>query len=248
MNNSTISNNFGYDSEEGSYLEATSGTTAYHHWILGKVAKFIKGNVFEIGAGIGIVTKILAHYTSESILPIEPSNVMYPKLAEKCKQDTSHQILIPIHGTLADAVSQTDLRPDTCIYINVLEHIEDDINEMRIAYEALKPGGCIIAFSPALQLLYSPRDSRVGHYRRYSLKEKITKLKEAGFVIEHAQYMDLIGSIIWYFIFTLPQSDKISQGSVSWYNAIIVKLNLWFEPTWIPFGKNVLVVGRKPAN
>ncbi len=59
---------------------------------------------------------------------------------------------------------------DTILYIDVLEHIEDDRKEMALAGERLKPGGKLIILSPAYQFLYSPFDRAIGHYRRYDRK------------------------------------------------------------------------------
>lgn len=39
---------------------------------------------------------------------------------------------------------------DSICYINVLEHVEDDLAELLKAREALKPGGRVILFVPAL--------------------------------------------------------------------------------------------------
>ena len=52
-------------------------------------------------------------------------------------------------GTLAP-----DARFDTILYIDVLEHIEDDHGELARAAERLAPGGHLIVLSPAYAFLF----------------------------------------------------------------------------------------------
>ena len=57
---------------------------------------------------------------------------------------------------------------DTVLYIDVLEHISDDGSEVARASQLLRPGGYVVALSPAHQMLFTPFDAAIGHYRRYS--------------------------------------------------------------------------------
>ena len=71
---------------------------------------------------------------------------------------------------------------DTIIYYDVLEHIRDDLNEIKNAKKKLKKNGYLIFSVPAYQAFYSSFDKSVGHYRRYNKRnfiqlEKKTNLK-----------------------------------------------------------------------
>src|SRR5439155_19234776 len=57
---------------------------------------------------------------------------------------------------------------DTILYMDVLEHIEDDRAEVARAAKHLRPGGHVIALSPAHQWLFTPFDRAIGHHRRYT--------------------------------------------------------------------------------
>ena len=39
---------------------------------------------------------------------------------------------------------------DAVVYLNVLEHVEDDAGELRLAASALRPGGALLVFGPPL--------------------------------------------------------------------------------------------------
>jgi hypothetical protein len=56
------------------------------------------------------------------------------------------------------------------VYIDVLEHIEKDAAELRLAAEFLAPEGHLIVLGPAHQWLFTPFDEAIGHFRRYSKK------------------------------------------------------------------------------
>jgi hypothetical protein len=91
-----------------------------------------------------------------------------------------------------------DLNPteqfDAILYIDVLEHIADDADEMRRAAAHLREGGRCIVLSPAHQWLFSEFDAAIGHHRRYSRKS----LKAAGkgvdsLRLERLCYLDSCG-------------------------------------------------------
>ena len=75
----------------------------------------------------------------------------------------------------------------------MLEHIEDDAGELRLAAAALRPGGALLVFGPALEWLYSELDYKAGHYRRYSLRRLRQLARAAGLEILSVRYFDLLG-------------------------------------------------------
>ena len=134
---------------------------------------------------------------------------------------------------------------DSVLYINVLEHIEDDRAELLNAYRALPAGGCLLLFVPALPQLYSEVDRSMGHFRRYYKKELIQRVKEAGFEVENARYFDLAGIIPWYVNFVLLK-NTFSAGSVALYDKVVVpSMRLFEKLITLPIGKNILLVARK---
>ena len=58
---------------------------------------------------------------------------------------------------------------NTIMYLNVLEHIEKDKDEIEIALHKLEKGGHLIILVPAHNKLYSNFDKAVGHFKRYEM-------------------------------------------------------------------------------
>jgi len=134
---------------------------------------------------------------------------------------------------------------DTVVYINVLEHIENDGAELATAYAAMKPGGHLILFVPALDWLYSDHDREIGHFRRYTKRGLASLVEEAGFTVVTAKYFDVAGIIPWYLNFVLLR-NSIGAKSVAIYDNVVVPLMRRVESAIPPpIGKNVLLIGRK---
>lgn len=81
---------------------------------------------------------------------------------------------------------------DILIMLNVLEHIEHDVDALKKAFNLLKPGGALIVEVPAGPLLYDAYDAELQHFRRYSPVELQNKLKQAGFIITRRSHLGFL--------------------------------------------------------
>ena len=151
-----------------------------------RIQPWIKGEVLEVGAGIGANTALLYHSGVRSWLCLEPD----PQLSERLSRTVAE---LPtcrvITGTIA-SVPQN--RFDCILYIDVLEHIEADGDELAAAANLLQPGGHLIVLSPAHQFLYSKFDAAIGHYRRYN-KASLRQRSPANCQLEAIFYLDCVG-------------------------------------------------------
>lgn len=88
------------------------------------LSAFITGDILEVGAGIGTTTRILCDGFQRSRTCLEPD----PSLVKRLKQAADDKpFALPVQittGTLEDLAPA--LRFDTLLYIDVLEHIEND--------------------------------------------------------------------------------------------------------------------------
>jgi SAM-dependent methyltransferase len=69
---------------------------------------------------------------------------------------------------------------------DVLEHIEDDGAVLQQMYQASRPGGGILLTLPQHRFLWSYVDEYSFHKRRYSRREIVRKVQQAGFEVLHA--------------------------------------------------------------
>lgn len=224
----------------GRELEAMSFAVKYHKWIIEEFAPYLGDNVAEVGAGIGNISRLLLCCPIKQLYAFEPASNLFPHLQEQLR---SEKRAIPINDFFTHKNREESL--DSIVYINVLEHIEKDHVELTNARTALRSGGHLMLFVPALEWLYSNLDKSVGHYRRYNKKQLRLLVKDAGFQILELQYFDFIGIIPWYLNFVLLKRSLNSQA-VSYYDNYVVPLMRLIETNVTPpIGKNLLLVAKK---
>jgi hypothetical protein len=136
--------------------------------------------------------------------------------------------------------------PDTIVYINVLEHVEDDAAELRIMHNSLTERGKICIFVPAVPFLLSDFDRQIGHFRRYSRNELVSKCERAGFKILLARGFDFPGIFPWLVKYRLLRSLTIEQSMVKLYDRLVVPpIRLVETILKPPIGKNLILVAEK---
>jgi SAM-dependent methyltransferase len=178
----------------------------------------------------------------EELIAIEPSKEMIDQLQARVSPDTRVKARNDFFTNVSADYSNYF---DSIVYVNVLEHIEDHAGELARVYEALKPGGHVCIFVPALPWLYSEHDKAIGHHRRYYKKELTELVKNAGFSIVTARYFNLAAVIPWLVVFKwLKRTPK--SGTISVYDNYVVPVARVFESVIpLPLGNNLILVGKK---
>lgn len=225
----------------GRDLEAMSAAENYHAWLIDRIRPWIGGRCVEVGAGTGNLTQSLAKENFSQLTAVEPSANMFSILCERFDK-TSIRTRCSFFQDLVET-DRSDL--DTVLYLNVLEHVEKDVEELRAVHQSLKPGGVVVVFVPALMFLYSNFDKKIGHFRRYHKEELVSRMRGAGFEIEYSRYMDILGVIPWWVTFRLLGKILVSS-QVQLYDRIGVPITRKIESIVAPpIGKNLLVIGRR---
>ena len=130
--------------------------------------------------------------------------------------------------------------------VNVLEHIEDDQEALCQLMNALRPGGHLLIFVPALQFLMSKFDRSIGHFRRYHRPDLVSKVEEAGGAIRLCRYFDVLGVLPWFVFNTFLQSTTFNPTLVGINDRYAVPLTRGLESAvGAPFGKNLILVASK---
>lgn len=229
----------------GKDLEAMSFAVNYHRWILSIFEPYLGARVVEVGAGTGSFSELLLKQRLESLSLVEPSAAMYQQLCRRMEElgtnvRTYNDIFQNVAGEIKAAA-----RPDSIIYVNVLEHIADDVNELNVIRETLDEGGRLFVFVPALRWLHGSMDRQLDHFRRYTRVELEKKCVEAGFKVISSRYFDLFGVLPWWVKYRLLQSKKMEPGAVRFYDRRVVPIAQTLESRITPpLGKNILLIAE----
>lgn len=232
----------------GRELESMSFAVNYHRWILNVLQPFLGKRIVEIGAGAGSLSRMLLEFRPEFLAALEPSANMFPELVRTLAEAGKGRFATAYQATLEGWALSNPLpsAPDTVVYINVLEHIENDERELELAHSLLAPGGRILIFVPALQSLMSRMDRQLGHFRRYSRPDLVYKCRAAGFRVLLSHYFDGFGILPWWVKFRLLGSVTMEPGAVRLYDNLVVPFARILENAVPPpLGKNVILAAEK---
>jgi SAM-dependent methyltransferase len=233
-------------SYEGRDLEAMAFAKNYHRWILEIFEPYLGGKIVEVGAGTGDFSEMLLRRRPESLSLVEPSEEMHRILrARFAGAGASVTTYNSTFARVADKIAGAG-RPDSAIYVNVLEHVADDQAELEVVRHTLADGGRLFAFVPALHWLRGSFDELVGHRRRYTKGELEGKCRRAGFRVLTSGYFDLPGVLPWWVKYRLLRSEKMEARAVKFYDRYFVPVVKLAETTVRPpIGKNIFLVGEK---
>jgi SAM-dependent methyltransferase len=232
----------------GRDLEVMAFAENYHRWILHVFKPFLGERIVEVGAGTGSFSELVLEHNITSLSLVEPSTRMHQILSERINQTDAGMQIKTYNAVFAKVADQIKIkqRPDSIIYVNVMEHIADDMAELRAVYETLEKDGRLFIFVPALQWLFGSFDKRIGHYRRYSRSELENKCIGAGFKILKSVYFDFAGIVPWGIKYRLLKSNTLEVRSVKFYDRFVVPaartIESIIEP---PIGKSVLLIAEK---
>jgi len=193
---------------------------------------------------VGNVTREVSKL-AQTIIAAEPNENLFVELESKTLdlrnvraiQADSNQILI-------DDKFQAQ-KFDTILYLNVLEHIEDDIAELGRARQMLTESGKVIIVVPAHMWLYSKIDKLTGHYRRYS-RQSIFRVASRHFRQIQIMNFDSVGLIPYWLVYKLGKSTQVSGANAKFYSWVILRLShaLFVTTRGRLIGKNLIVVAQ----
>ena len=229
---------------EGSDLEALSTLGRYQDWIIQNFRPYLRGRAVEFGAGLGNISALLRPHVSELDL-VEPSVNLVARLETRFAGDDRVRVFAePLERRIPDTDDEVY---DSIVLVNVLEHIENDAAALSGLMRALRPGGHLLLFVPALKFLFSDLDDLHGHFRRYEIRELNTRTQAAGFEIIQSRYFDIVGVLPWWLLNTLMGATTFNPFLIRIYDAVLAPLSRGIDRMIPPpFGKNILLVAKRP--
>ncbi|HKI13139.1 MAG TPA: bifunctional glycosyltransferase/class I SAM-dependent methyltransferase [Candidatus Acidoferrum sp.] len=165
----------------------------FTRWMADTIRPYVGDRVLEIGAGIGNLTTNLVPRAKYHASDINPH---YLDRLETLKQARPY---LQVHYTDASAAETYPAEQfDTVICMNVVEHIENDVEALSNIRRSLDKDGRAIVLVPNGPRLFGSLDKVLGHYRRYTREQLVQACQAAGFTVEKVLKFNRIGTPGWW--------------------------------------------------
>jgi SAM-dependent methyltransferase len=206
----------------GNELELFQHATVWKKYYADILKPYIKGNVLEAGAGIGSTTKYLCDGTQAKWLCLEPDPSLFDKLQNKIQAKALPSCCHAVKGVISDLQMAAEF--DTILYIDVIEHIENDRQELQQAQELLAKEGSLIVLVPAHQTLYNSFDKAIGHFRRYN-KRRLLSIAPGSLQRQKLIYLDSVGLFASMMNKYLLKQDYPTLKQINFWNKFMVPVS-----------------------
>jgi glycosyltransferase involved in cell wall biosynthesis len=185
-------------------------------WMADTIRPYLGERVLEIGAGIGNLTANLVPRTVYWASDINPH---YLDRLKKL-QLTRPYLRVQFTDASAGETYPQELF-DSVICLNVVEHLEDDVNALRNIRASLQKNGRAIVLVPNGPELYGSLDRVLGHYRRYTKKRLTDVCEQAGFQVEGVVKFTRIGAPGWWLNGRLLRKETFGFWQIKVLNTIL---------------------------
>jgi SAM-dependent methyltransferase len=224
----------------GNELELFRLADNWKRYLASRLRRFVKGDVLEVGAGLGANVPYLYCDVVARWVSLEPD-------ARLCDEYRRRQAdgQIPAHCELVQGTVATPPPKETfdsILYIDVLEHIQDDKDEFERAYGRLRSGGHLVVVCPSHDFLFSPFDTAIGHFRRYDKRMYRELYDRRPLTME---YLDSIGMFASVANKLLLKQSYPNERQIKLWDRLLVPLSRIADPlTFRLIGKTILGVWR----
>jgi SAM-dependent methyltransferase len=211
----------------------------------------LKGKtILDVGCGTGGFSKLISN--EYDVICLDTSEIAL----EYCKQRNLNNLFL---GTI-DEFEPGNSKISATLFLDVIEHIDDDKSVVKRANEILEKDGYLIATVPGYQWLWSNHDIIHMHKRRYTKKRFNNLLEESGFRIIFSSYFNsflFFPAVLKRFYDNIMNNEKTSNNPeadvIEPVSPFINKLFLRvfaFEKhiltkTSLPFGLSIFTIAKK---
>lgn len=192
----------------------------YSRWMYNNFKGYVGRRVLDIGSGTGnMISFFIDNCVKVVATEIFPDEIKYIK--ERFKTNNLECRIFDISKDDIEELKKYSFDTITCI--NVLEHIENDLNAVSKMKDIIQIKGKIIILVPAISKAYGTMDKACGHYRRYDKGDLKRIADTLGLKIICNRYMNPLGLIPWIIKGKIQKkectfSDNLDEKSSFIYN------------------------------
>ncbi len=140
-----------------------------------------RSRILDIGCGTGANLEMLSRFGEAEGVDVSTEALAF------CRE----RGLQNVRQGEAEHLPYEDGSFDLVTALDVVEHLDDDVEGLREMRRVLRTGGRAVLFVPAFKFLWGVQDDVSHHRRRYTLEGLKRAVCEAGFEIERATYANI---------------------------------------------------------
>jgi SAM-dependent methyltransferase len=210
---------------------------------LGRKIPQTGATVLEVGAGMGTTTAILCDGSSREWVCLEPDSSLLDRLEERIRSGSLPGCCHPFHGVISELPENE--KYDCILYIDVLEHIQEDREELELAAGRLDLDGRLIVLVPAHPFIYSEFDSAIGHFRRYT-RRSLAALEPPGCRLVKCSHLDSLGLLTSLANRLLLKQSMPTRRQILFWDRWLIPLTRVMDPlVGYSFGRVILGIWQK---
>ena len=200
---------------------------------------FLGSDVLEVGAGLGATTAALVSGRQRRWVCLEPDAALAGAIRSSALPPQCEVMV----GTIAGLAGEPQF--DSILYLDVLEHIDDDRGELARAVRLLRPGGHLVILAPAHRSLYSPFDAAIGHRRRYD-RGMLDAVMPGEMTPVVSRYLDSAGIVLSLGNRLIRRASMPTRRDIALWDKLVIPLSRVVDPLLgYRAGKSLLDVRRK---
>jgi SAM-dependent methyltransferase len=228
-----------------------------HWWFVGRrriISSFVnqiverlkttRPHILDVGCGTGANLELLSQFGEAEGVDVSSEALAFCRARGLQSVSEGEAEKLPYDNSSFDLVTGLD----------VVEHLDDDLAGLREMRRVLRPGGRALLFVPAFMFLWGVQDDISHHRRRYTRSGLKEIVRQAGFEIERATYVNitfflpiLLGRLLMRATGYRPASEN--NLTVGFLNGLLGSIlggeRFFLSLMNFPFGVSIVCVARR---
>jgi SAM-dependent methyltransferase len=215
----------------------------YFEWQLSQFKPYLGTRVADVGCGVGNFCRYLLD--RELYLGVDLDASLTADQRNEFGGAANVEIL---QGDITHSSCRALLvsrRVNTILCVNVIEHIEADVQAIENMVAALPTGGMLCLLVPAMSWLYGTLDALDGHHRRYQKRMLRERLKPFPIEVLRLYYFNIVGALGWFVKGRVLKETRQSEENYQAMNLLIPLVSRMERICRPPFGLSLIAIARK---